>query len=139
MVGKGFGTGLLTTTLVNHQGNSTATSPIAVAEGQLGSLYCQSSGKLQGAQGYKFNNTVKIWDIAIRIYTQMLGEHSSFVRLVAPPSNSKLVISRLWDNTIKTWDTATGIYTQTLERYNRYVLLVAFFSNLKLIASGLDN
>ncbi len=82
-----------------------------------------------------YDETIKVWDAAIRAEAVTLSHHNCAVSIAFSP-DSKSIISGGTDRTIKVWDSATGAELMTLRGHDNTVDSVNISPDGKRIISG---
>ena len=94
-----------------------------------------SEGRGERAFGKK-NETIKLWDLAVRKELTPLHGHMGFIRGVAFSPDDRWIASGGTDLLVKIWDSATGREKLSLKEHTEAVTCVAFSPDGLRIASA---
>ncbi|HEX7312606.1 MAG TPA: caspase family protein [Pyrinomonadaceae bacterium] len=81
------------------------------------------------------DNTVRLWDVALRRQLHVLTGHTSFITDFSFSPDGKILVFGSSDQTVKLWDVASGRELRALVGHVGAVTGVAFSSDGKMLAS----
>jgi len=84
--------------------------------------------------GNRYDNAVRLWDVAIRKEIAVLRGHTNWVTSVAFSPDGQILASGGWDQTVRLWDVAKRKQTAVLDGHNSYS--VTFSPDGQTLASG---
>lgn len=119
------------TSFSDKDGKPIATSNIIHSHG-IFALAFTPDGKALVSAGK--DNLLRFWDPANGKQLGMLPGHLGWVRSVAVPSKSTLIVTGSYDRTVKVWD--GGPKMDVLRGHKDWVCAVAFSPDDRLLASG---
>ncbi len=103
------------------------------------SISFKPDGQLIVSSGWRYDETVRLWNVVEGVHKKKLKKHKGWVKSVVFSPNGHLIASGSTDRTVCLWDSVSGSHKRTLAGHQAPINSVAFSPDSRLLASGSDD